>query len=90
MKLLLLPTERNNKTVRKGKFFYQCVVCWPTVGPRVGGKSADASVVCQPMRRWCVDRHLGGRVGRHVGRRIGGIGFFTFTQYQCVAFLEQR
>ena len=54
MKLLLLPTERSNKTVRKGKFFDQCVVCWPTVGRRVGGKLADASVVCQPTHRWCV------------------------------------
>ena len=54
MKLLLLPTERSNKTVRKGKFFDQCVVCWPTVGRHVSGKLADASVVCQLTHRWCV------------------------------------
>ena len=30
MKLLFLPTERSDKTVRKGKFFNQCVMCRPT------------------------------------------------------------
>ena len=50
MKLLLLPTERSNKTVRKGKFFDQCVVCWLTVGQRIGSVSTNASVVCRPTR----------------------------------------
>ena len=34
---------------------------------------ADASVVCRPTRRWCVDRR--------VGQRVGGIEFFTFTGF---------
>ena len=78
MKLLdLLPTERSNKTVTKGNFFDQCVVCRPTcrwwVSRCIGSVSNNTSVFCW----WCVAQ----RVGRRVGRRIGGIGFFTFTQF---------
>ena len=92
MALFLLPTERRNKIrVKKGKFFDECVgsvsadvsvVCRPTcrkcVGRRVGSVSTDASVVCRPTLLVC-------------GRRVGGIGFFTFTPSNIVQlrFIEK-
>ena len=91
MTLFLLPTKRRNKIrVKKGKFFDECVGMFSSFvmtlfllqterrnkirvrkskffDECVGSVSANVSVVC----RWCVDQR--------VYRRVGGIGFFTFT-----------
>ena len=40
-------------------------------------KEITISVVCRPTHRWCVDRCI--------GRRVGGIGFLTFTPF-CLTF----
>ena len=76
MKLFLLPTERNNK-ILKSKYFDQ----------RVCSVSTDASVVCRPTRRSCVGRCVGSVLADAsivcwwcLDRRVGGIGFLTFTQ----------